>query len=51
MSPPRQPRVRTNRFGMIAAALLALVLIGYAIQFVSIPSRVPPQEPQTSARP
>jgi hypothetical protein len=51
MSPPRQPRVRTNRFGMIVAALLALALIGYAIQFLSIPSRIPPQEQQTSGQP
>ncbi|CAO4155414.1 hypothetical protein DHODJN_22205 [Methylorubrum extorquens] len=51
MAPPQPPRIRTNRFGVISAALLALVLIGFTLYFVSIPSRTPPEEPQSTARP
>ncbi|CAO4164333.1 hypothetical protein AFFFEF_04328 [Methylorubrum extorquens] len=51
MAPPQPPRIRTNRFGIISAALLALVLIGFTLYFVSIPSRTPPEEPQSTARP
>lgn len=35
--------VKTNRFGMIAAAILLAALVAYAIYFVSIPSPLPPQ--------
>ena len=35
--------VKTNRFGMIAAAILFAALVAYAIYFVSIPSPLPPQ--------
>jgi hypothetical protein len=51
MAQSQPPRIRTNRFGMISAALLALVLIGFTLYFVSIPSRTPPEEPQSTARP
>ena len=34
---------RTNRFGLIAAALLFAALIAYGIYFVMIPSPMPPQ--------
>lgn len=33
--------VRTNRFGMIAAAVLIAALIAYAIYFVMIPAPLP----------
>jgi hypothetical protein len=35
--------VKTNRFGMIAAAALFAALTLYAIYFLSIPSPLPPQ--------
>jgi hypothetical protein len=35
--------VKTNRFGLIAAAILFAALAAYAIYFVSIPSPLPPQ--------
>ena len=35
--------VKTNRFGMIAAAALIAALTLYAIYFLSIPSPLPPQ--------
>jgi hypothetical protein len=35
--------VRTNRFGIIAAVLLAVALVAFAIYFVLIPSPLPPQ--------
>ncbi|MCJ2099845.1 hypothetical protein [Methylobacterium sp. E-046] len=35
--------VRTNRYGLIAAALLFAALAAFAIYFFLIPSRLPPQ--------
>jgi hypothetical protein len=35
--------VRTNRYGLIAAALLIAALVAFAIYFILIPSPVPPQ--------
>ncbi len=34
--------VRTNRFGLIAAALLFLALVAFTIYFVMIPAPIPP---------
>ena len=34
--------VRTNRFGLIVAVLLAAVLVAFTIYFVMIPSPIPP---------
>lgn len=34
--------VRTNRFGLIAAAVLIAALVAYTIYFVAIPSPLPP---------
>ena len=34
--------VRTNRFGLIAAAILIAALIAYAIYFVMVPAPLPP---------
>ena len=35
--------VKTNRFGLIAAAVLVAALIAFTIYFVMIPSPLPPQ--------
>jgi hypothetical protein len=34
---------RTNRFGLIAAAVLVAALVAFTIYFVMIPSPLPPQ--------
>jgi hypothetical protein len=39
----RPSPVRTNRFGMIAAALMFAALVAYAIYFVMITAPLPPQ--------